>query len=650
MKLSLFILLCLLSHFAVKAQANDWVDTFHVSKDTNGVKQLVHAARIISFTNPDEGRLIAKKAVQLATEIGSKQAKADALDYYSYTFNFSGDYPTALGILFKALQINREIKDSFGIANIMGEIGVNYNQLQQYRLALEYLEPASRFFQKLTGAYRGSFEFATMAEVYLGLKMVDSALYFGHKAFELFRNDPSTPHLKQYLLRSLGNTYAHEGKTDSALAFYRWSIFTSDSMNDKLNTISTQVQIADLYTNTHAYDSAFWYAKTAFDHAQSFSAKYTRLKATDLLVKLYQQKQKKDSAFFYLMIASATKDTLYGPEKLRQLQLVALDEQQKQQDLLQEHEQYKNRIRYISLLAVIAMFLLLSFVLYRNNKQKQQANILLQNEKEKVESTLAELKVTQAQLIQREKMASLGELTAGIAHEIQNPLNFVSNFSEINTELLEELKQEEETGNMLVINQLVDELKMNEEKITYHGKRADAIIKSMLQHSRITTGEKEPVDLNALCDEYLRLTYQGIRAKDNAFYADLQRDFDPRVGKVNIVPQDIGRVLLNLFNNAFYALQQKKQHGIESYAPVIVIRTVCKDKTVEIHVKDNGTGIPQKIIDKIFQPFFTTKPTGEGTGLGLSLSYDIITKGHGGELRVISRENEGAEFLVILPT
>jgi signal transduction histidine kinase len=648
MKPSLLILLSLLSVFTVPAQTAYSIDTTNISKDTNGVKKLVRAARLTSFTNPEEGRRIVEKAIHLANEIGSKKAKADALHWYSYTFTFSGDYPTALKILFEVLQIDRELKDSFQIAEIMGEIGVNYNQLQQYRLALEYLEPASRFFQRLTGMYRGSFELATMANVYLGLKLVDSALYCGHKAFELYRNDPAAFHLRQYLLRSIGNIYAQKGKTDSALSFYRWSIFTSDSMNDKLNTLETQVQIADLYTHTHVFDSAFWYAKIAFDHAQSFSVRNDKLKAAVLLVNLYQQKQKKDSALFYLQIASAIKDTLYGPEKVRQLQLLALDEQQKQQDLLHQHEQYKNNIKYITLLSVLVVFLLLSFILYRSNKHKQQANSLLQKQKEKIESTLVKLRAVQAQLIQSEKMASLGELTAGIAHEIQNPLNFVNNFSEANKELIEELQAEAQNGHVQEVMLLAADIKANEEKITQHGRRADSIVKSMMEHSRNAEGQKQATDLNVLVDEYLKLAYHGFRTKDGSFTAIPETHFDHHLGKIDVHPQEIGRVLLNLFNNAFYAVQQKKKQLGGAYEPLVQVSTANNKGLLEIAVKDNGIGIPEKIREKIFQPFFTTKPPGEGTGLGLSLSYDIV-KAQGGEIAVESKEGEGSEFVVKLP-
>jgi signal transduction histidine kinase len=280
----------------------------------------------------------------------------------------------------------------------------------------------------------------------------------------------------------------------------------------------------------------------------------------------------------------------------------------------------------------------------------------LRMQKEELEHTLDELRSTQAQLIQSEKMASLGELTAGIAHEIQNPLNFVNNFSEVNNELIEELKSErqKEDGkrDIEIENEILHDITQNNTKISFHGRRADAIVKSMLQHSRKSTGQKESTDINELCDEYLRLSYHGLRAKDKSFNVEFKTDFDSSIGKMDVVPQDIGRVLLNLFNNAFYAVNEKKKSAGENYHPTVIVTTKRSHAEggdeVLITVKDNGNGVPQNIVDKIFQPFFTTKPTGIGTGLGLSLAYDII-KAHGGELKVNTKDGEGSEFMIELP-
>jgi signal transduction histidine kinase len=285
------------------------------------------------------------------------------------------------------------------------------------------------------------------------------------------------------------------------------------------------------------------------------------------------------------------------------------------------------------------------------NSLRQYAHemeVLVARRTDELTKSLKELKAAQKQLVQKEKMASLGELTAGIAHEIQNPLNFVNNFSDLNIELIQELEQETDKGNITEVKYIANNIKENERKISEHGKRAGAIVKGMLQHSRASTGRKEPTDINALADEYLRLSYYGLRAKDKDFDSNFMTNFHEGIGRIEVVPQDIGRVLLNLYNNAFYAVNEKRKLLNGTFEPIVEVSTKRVGDKVEITVRDNGTGIPQKVVEKIFQPFFTTKPTGKGTGLGLSLSYDII-KAHSGEIKVESIEGEGASFIIHLP-
>lgn len=279
--------------------------------------------------------------------------------------------------------------------------------------------------------------------------------------------------------------------------------------------------------------------------------------------------------------------------------------------------------------------------------QAEEDLVKLQTEKKRAEDALNELQATQKQLIQSEKMASLGELTAGIAHEIQNPLNFVNNFSEVSKELLEEMKEEIDKGNADDVKEIADDVIQNLEKILHHGKRADGIVKGMLQHSRSSSGVKELADINALTDEYLRLAYHGLRAKDKTFNSAMKTDYDESIGLIKVMPQDMGRVLLNLITNAFYAVTERKKNGEAGFEPVVSVSTKKRSDRIEIKVQDNGTGIPQKVLEKIFQPFFTTKPTGQGTGLGLSLAYDIV-KAHGGELKVETSEGEGSAFIIQL--
>jgi signal transduction histidine kinase len=378
-----------------------------------------------------------------------------------------------------------------------------------------------------------------------------------------------------------------------------------------------------------------------------------------LLSEIYDQIGDLQMAYEYLKMHQeirAESDKLDEANRIADAEVQSiLDKSQKEIDVLEkeklqkEQESRIQRLWIFSITGALLSALLLSIALYRNNQNKQKANAKLKEQKEEIETTLEILKSTQSQLIQSEKMASLGELTAGIAHEIQNPLNFVNNFSEVNRELIEELKDAVASNNQEEIQVILKDLAENEEKVKHHGIRAEGIVKSMLQHSRSSTGEKEPTDINALCDEYLRLAYHGMRAKDKSFEVEYKLDLDESLPKINVVPQDIGRVLLNLINNAFQAGSQKLEAGSKDFVPRVVVSSKLSSEIVEISVQDNGPGIPDKVREKIFQPFFTTKPTGKGTGLGLSLSYDIITKGHGGELKMQSEVGKFTEFLVILP-
>lgn len=370
---------------------------------------------------------------------------------------------------------------------------------------------------------------------------------------------------------------------------------------------------------------------------------YFNLVGTGFLKTIFDKENKLDSAYYYARQESALKDTVFNQQVFNKIQALNFNEEVR---LKEEKAQRRQKTRATLVLTGFSSILLVALILYRNNRQRKKANIVL-------EKTLSDLKSTQSQLIQSEKMASLGELTAGIAHEIQNPLNFVNNFSEVNKELLAEMKEEMDKGNLDDAKAIANDVINNQEKINHHGKRADSIVKGMLQHSRSSNGLQEPADINALCDEYLRLSYHGLRAKDKSFNATMKTDFDKNIGNVNIIPQDIGRVVLNLINNAFYVVDEKKKSGITNYEPTVSVSTKkINDKPdsyrVEIKIADNGNGIPQKVLDKIFQPFFTTKPAGQGTGLGLSLAYDIV-KAHGGELKVETKEGEGSAFMIQLP-
>ncbi|WP_158638302.1 ATP-binding protein [Panacibacter ginsenosidivorans] len=481
---------------------------------------------------------------------------------------------------------------------------------------------------------------------YTTVNKLDSALIYETEAEQMTLKSEYKKYLGQ-VYYSLGNIYFEKNNLALALEYYHKGIAISKEENNMSGLTNNYFFIAKYFLANGEKDSALFYSMQSLQTIKQLGTvrwyKVNLGTAYENVYLAYKMRNQADSLLKYQELTLLTKDSLYK-ERIKNLtafQAVTLNEQLRLQEVEKEKIAYQNNIRIYFLVAGIAVLLLLAFIFYRNNRQKQKANTVLEN-------TLADLRSTQSQLIHSEKMASLGELTAGIAHEIQNPLNFVNNFSEVSNELVDEMNEELDKGDIEEAKFIAGDIKQNLEKINHHGKRADAIVKGMLQHSRQTSGVKELTDINALCDEYLRLAYHGLRAKEKDFNATLKTDFDESIGAINIIPQDIGRVLLNLYNNAFYAVNEKKKQQPENYEPTVSVNTKKINNKIEISVIDNGSGIAQKIADKIFQPFFTTKPTGQGTGLGLSLSYDIV-KAHGGEIKVTTKEAEETEFIIVLP-
>jgi two-component system, NtrC family, sensor kinase len=524
-----------------------------------------------------------------------------------------------------------------------------YLNVRDASKALSYLQKADKLLEKNYDDFQWSVTQLFMADSYEQLNQLDSA----EKRVELL--DKKYGSIPLWIIvnnRLHGNIEVKKGDLQKAIGHFHKSMTEAIAENSIREAATVSNSIAEVFKKLGQPDSAIYYAKQGLEFGEMLSYTNRILAASSLLAELYAEENPKEAVRFYQM-ASAAKDSLYGVQKFQQLQSATMEEQSRQIEIEAAAIAYQNNLRQRGLFVGVSVFFLVAIILYRNNRQKRKAN-------KNLEKTLIDLRSTQAQLIQSEKMASLGELTAGIAHEIQNPLNFVNNFSDVNKELLIELKDEIEKGNIEEVSTIADAVISNEEKINHHGKRADAIVKGMLQHSRTNSGQKELTDINALCDEYLRLSYHGLRAKDKTFNAKFETYLDPSLPKVNVVPQDIGRVVLNLINNAFYAVNEKMKRAdvkgesshvspLTSYSePTVSVSTKKLGDKIEIRIKDNGNGIPESIKEKIFQPFFTTKPTGHGTGLGLSLSYDIV-KAHGGELKVKSEEGEGAEFTMSLP-
>jgi signal transduction histidine kinase len=595
------------------------------------------------FSNVDSSLYYTDVALKYARKLHATDAEAALLSLKGATVLESGKLPESLQLQFEALDIAREIKDTSITAFALNRIGNAYMELADYKKANSFYFQSKKLFELIGNQAMYHNEVSNIGNVYELMGMADSALYFQQlvlKASEVRPDDRNFIVWPEMMFR-LGNAYKLKGDKEKAMYYYKRGIIEANKDNDIRNLTMNNVLLAKLYNEMNETDSSLKYAYDAVQTGNTISFRKGIYDASLLISELYKKMNRADSAYKYLSVANVEKDSLTGTQRFQELQRITLEEQERRRETEARRIANQYRQKQIALIAGLAVFFIIAFILLRNNKQKQKTNKIL-------EKTLSDLKATQSQLIQSEKMVSLGELTAGIAHEIQNPLNFVNNFSEVNGELIEEMKQELQKGNQQEALAISDHIRENEIKILQHGKRADEIVKSMLQHSRKSSGKKEPVDISAMADEYTRLAYHGLRARNKTFSADIQTDFDQRIGKIDVIPQDMGRVLLNLINNALYAVDEKRKMAGKDYLPAIKVSTKKLNGKIEINVADNGNGIAEKIKEKIFQPFFTTKPAGQGTGLGLSLSYDII-KAHGGDIKVNSNEGKGSEFSVILP-
>jgi len=676
-RISYILLLIVAVKFTIAQEPN--IDSLqHEASITQNdtIKLLIfrNIARIYSEINPDSAYRYAEKSLLIARKLNLKLDEGSALREMGYSLMNLGSYPRSLQTILSALAIIEDPKSeqrvlvgtypgdddivnhtSTAHAQRLGELafthqimGILYSNTNNYEKALFHHLEGRKAAEEAGNITLQSLINMTTARVYLNLKKLDSALIAGQNAYDQVMQTGYKRYLGSVLL-NMGRIYAAHGNKQLAAEYYKRALAASAYQNNyPRGVVASNLLLADIYKQSGQRDSSFFYINAALPVAQELNAPELLLRSYTALADYYKTTNDNDSAVKYQSLIIKINDSLFNSKQAQQFQNIDFDERQRQQQIEAAKSEYRTTIRMYVLIAGLAVFLFIALILWRNSRQRRLANIQLSRQKKELESALSSLKETQKQLIQSEKMASLGELTAGIAHEIQNPLNFVNNFSEVNTELIDELNDEVDKGNLQDIKKIATDIKENEEKINYHGKRADAIVKGMLQHSRNSSGTKEPTDINTLADECLRLSYHGMRAKDNSFNIEMKTDFDSSIDKITIVPQDIGRVLLNLMTNAFYAVNEKKKQAGENYNPVISVSTKKIKSTAEISIKDNGMGIPQNVLDKIFQPFFTTKPTGQGTGLGLSLSYDII-KAHGGELKVNTEEGEGAEFIIQLP-
>jgi signal transduction histidine kinase/tetratricopeptide (TPR) repeat protein len=597
--------------FKAEAAAQKTQNKALIARRQSSISSL-YATSVGDYTKAMEWALKGEKNAEDSNDLN---ALAGSWSSIATIFTNIGDQPNAIAYYKKALDANKKLGNRNLEFNLLNRIG------EMYRLTGKYAEAI--------------------------------------KAYEEGLEKTQIPYNTELTQSNLADVYVRLNNLPMAFKYGFISLNTAKKINDAEGEEWIDGVLARAYLKSNKPDSAIYYATSGYQKAIHTSTIEFKRDNSEALANAYNAKKDYDNAYKYYRLFISYRDSMSNAEVSNHTNLLQYNYSlaKKQAQITSLSQEKKMQYYFLAgSLGILVIIGVTGAILYKSNRQKQKANILLSRQKQLIEEqrdqtnkALADLQLTQRQLIQSEKMASLGELTAGIAHEIQNPLNFINNFAEVNHEMLDELADELKSDNKDAALALAASIKENEEKIIHHGKRADGIVKGMLQHSRASSNVKELTDINKLADEYLRLAYHGLRAKDKSFNSDLATNFAPELPQINTVPQDIGRVLLNLFTNAFYATQQKKKSGPESYKPVVEVSTSLNGQSIRIKVKDNGIGIPENIRDKILQPFFTTKPTGEGTGLGLSLSYDTVVKGHGGKINIESKDGEGSEFIIDLP-
>jgi signal transduction histidine kinase len=573
----------------------------HPQEDTARVNLLL--AFGASLEDKDYAQKEVQEAIGLATKL--KWAKGEAIGWkrLSYLQIEGQKFDAGISSGINALEISEEIKDSDLICSASLLLGQAYGGWANDSLAEYYLKKSLEIAKAKKDKHSIGLANSKLGDFFCQKSQWDKAAAYSNEALktaiELHDNDGEAD-----ALFAIGEQQAGEHNFKDALASYKQALIIKSNQKNYHGAAYAMGGISNFFCGLKNRDSALYYANAALRLSKEHNLIKELSDSYMTLVNVATAFQDYKDALAYHLILDSLNHKTYSLEAARNIERATEKVQQDKKDAVAKAEQEKKdadtqRIRNIQYFA-IGTFLLITIFLFWNNRQKQKS-------KAKIQNAYAELKATQSQLIHSEKMASLGELTAGIAHEIQNPLNFVNNFSEVSNELIDEMKNELSKGNYEDVGAIADDVKRNLEKINHHGKRADAIVKGMLQHSRASSGLKEPTDINKLADEYLRLSYHGMRAKDKSFNAEFKTGFDESIGKINVVPQDIGRVLLNLFNNAFYAVNEKKQKLNGTFEPVVTVSTKKENGSIILKVSDNGNGIPLNIVDKVFQPFFTTK-------------------------------------------
>jgi two-component system, NtrC family, sensor kinase len=671
-----------LNEQAWEVRVNDSPRSFELSKESvalarsvNYKKGLAHGLKSLAFCfvriakNEDAFPLLTE-ALSLLESLNDLEGQAVVNGYLAIVQRNRGDIGASLELSFKALELSQKTRFRENEGTDLYQIGVTYRHLGNFEKALDYLYKSLSIYREDNNLLFQSYPINVIGSIYFengdytkALEYFEEGLAGRRAAMDKLGEAGS--------LDNIGLTHFKLGNYPQAINYCQQSFAIAENTGDKRTQSNALLHLAEIYKQTGDIKKATRFSNESLEIKKLIGDKRREVETLLFLADLHKIVSG-DSNVLELL-----NNALRISEDLKMVDLSS-------RARLHLSEYYKHQGNYKDALMHLDLHINLEKEFHKNaiaqkisnleishkaeetrkeadairlkNEELTRLNEEIEAQRKKLIETLADLKATQAQLIQSEKMASLGELTAGIAHEIQNPLNFVNNFSDVNTELVDELKQElARLGSMGAIGntqsaiEIANDIKENEQKINHHGKRADAIVKGMLQHSRTGSGQKELTDINALCDEYLRLAYHGIRSKDKSFNVEIKTDLDATIGKINIVPQEIGRVILNLINNAFYAVSERQKAEGAGYEAALTVTTKKVGDKILISIADNGHGIPKNIIDKIFQPFFTTKPTGQGTGLGLSLAYDIV-KVHSGEIKVETKEGEGSKFIIQLPT
>ena len=596
-----------------------------------------------------------QQAYQLAKKNGYNSALPGIQNNIGLIYSNQGNYSPALHTFYEALKGAEADHNQFVTGSILNNIAtIHFFQNKMAEAESDY--------RRMLGIAK---ETADTIGIIIAYNNIGEIMLERHKPREALAtlNIASRlaaivkdPEMLMSSSKTLGDIYYQLDSLPKATTHLNSTIVLAKQQGNSTYTAKALISLAKVQNKQGIFKSALANALEALQLAQKIGQVYLLRDANEIVSAVYANMGDGNNALLHYQKFKTYSDSIRNVESERMSLAFKADYTFSKKEGEYQRKAAQQQWFIFSALAALTTLCIILWIINHNRKKLNHANKILKdknqviaNEKANTERTLFKLQDTQAQLIQAEKMASLGELTAGIAHEIQNPLNFVNNFSEVSVELLNELKEEIQKGNQEDVLAITDDLTQNLDKIYQHGKRADSIVKGMLAHSRAHTGQKEPTDLNKLADEYLKLSYQGLRAKDAGFEAKLITQFNENLPKVNLIPQDIGRVLLNLFNNAFYATRQKLKTAADGYQPTVMVIIEQDATQVTITVRDNGIGIPDDIKDKIMQPFFTTKPTGEGVGLGLSLSYDIIVKAHNGQFTVKTGQGGDTEFVVNLP-